>query len=127
MIDYLRRYVSEEEAKADALVAPFLLGGEWDTARVIPAVRVYTLGEEITNVYGNTYHVRIFLPYWYLWVSLPTVEQELVATSVIVADRRQWELEGEYIIHSLIPAEDFPSYYADNTMAGAGYPFGQVL
>lgn len=116
MIDHLVRYDGEAEALADPLVARFVIEGKWDTSRVIPGVRVYTLGEPVETEDGPQ-ETREYLSYWYLWIALP--ERDEALTCMVVADR-----ESRTVLSSLIPAEDWPLYHCEPVIAGSNYPFG---
>lgn len=125
MIDHLRRYTDEEEAKADPLVSVFIFEEEWDASRVIPGCRVYTVTGTHEDDEGNIVEDREYLPYWYLWIATPTVLEQLVGVSIIIADREK-ALAGEpFIIDTLISAEDLPRYNIEPVIAGSNYPFGR--
>lgn len=119
MIDHLRRYDSEADAIADPLVAGFLTEGRWDTSRVIPGVRVYTVTGTTTDDEGNEVETREYLPYWYLWIALPEIDDDLAEASMVVADR-----ETRTVLSSRIPEADWSLYHCEPVIAGSDYPFG---
>ncbi len=119
MIDYLIRFDDEDAARASAVALPYLVDGEWITSVVIPGVRVYTVTGTAVDDEGNEVESREYLPYWYLWVALPSLDETLAARSMVVADR-----ESRQVLSSLIPQHDWPMYHCDPVIAGSDYPFG---
>lgn len=118
MIDHLLRYNNEAAAIADPLVAAYRTEDGWDTSRVIPGVRVYTLGEPVETEDGPQ-ETREYLPYWYLWIALDEQDDDLAAACMVVADR-----ESRTVLSSLIPPEDWHLYHCEPVIAGSDYPFG---
>lgn len=117
MIDHLIRYADEAAALADPMVATYRAEDGWDTSRVIPSVRVYTVIGTTTDDEGSQVEVRGYLPYWYLWIALPERREDL--TCMVVADR-----ESRTVLSSLIPPEDWHLYHCEPVIAGSDYPFG---
>lgn len=114
MIDYLLRFA--DEAAARAACPQFRTEEGWDTSRVIPACRVYTLTDGIPE----------YLPYWYLWVALPALDAALTTMPecMIAADREAAAASEPYALFSRVPAADLPAYHVEPVIAGSRHPFG---
>lgn len=125
MIDHLRRYDTEADAIADPLVAAYRTDDGWDTSRVIPGCRVYTVTGTTKDAEGNEVETREYLPYWYLWIAVPEVIDALRGKSIIIADRGK-ALAGDptFIVDTLMPPEALPLYQIEPVIAGSNYPFG---
>lgn len=124
MIDHLRRYDTEAEALTDPLVAAYRTGDGWDTSRVIPGCRVYTVTGTTTDGEGNEVEVREYLPYWYLWLAVPAVIEALRGKCIIIADREKALAGQPFIIETLMPPEALALYQIEPVLAGSNYPFG---
>lgn len=125
MIDHLRRYDTEADAIADPLVADYRTEDGWDTSRVIPGCKVYTVTGTTKDGEGNEVEVREYLPYWYLWIAVPEVIEALKGRCIIIADREK-ALAGDpaFIIDTLMAPETLPLYHIEPVIAGSRYPFG---
>lgn len=124
MIDHLRRYDTEADAIADPLVAAYRTEDGWDNSRVIPGCRVYTVTGTATDGEGNTVETREYLPYWYLWIAVPTVIEALRGKCIIIADREKSLRREPFIIETLMPPEALAIYQIEPVIAGSNYPFG---
>lgn len=124
MFDHLRRYDTEAEALADPLVAAYRTEDGWDTSRVIPGCRVYTVTGTTTDSDGNTVETREYLPYWYLWLAVPAVIEPLRGKCIIIADREKALAGQSFIIETLMPPEALALYQIEPVIAGSNYPFG---
>lgn len=124
MFDHLRRYDTEAEALADPLAAAYRTEDGWDTSRVIPGCRVYTVTGTTTDGEGNTVETREYLPYWYLWLAVPAVIDALRGKCIIIADREKALAGQPFIVETLMPPEALALYQIEPVIAGSNYPFG---
>jgi len=124
MIDHLRRYDTEADAIADPLVAAYRTDDGWDTSRVIPGCRVYTVTGTTTDGEGNEVEVREYLPYRYLWLAVPAVIEALRGKCIIIADREKALAGQPFIVETLMPPEALALYQIEPVIAGSNYPFG---
>lgn len=130
MIDHLLRFA--DEAAAIAVCPQFYRQADdeapagWDQSRVIPGVRVYQVTGTDTDAEGNPFDVRAYEPWWYLWVSLPAIDDALAAMDdcMIVADREAAERGESYVRTLRIPPDNLPNYFVEPVMGGSRYPFG---
>ncbi len=125
MFDHLRRYDTEAEALDDPLVAAYRLEDGWDTSRVIAGCRVYSVTGTTTDGEGNTVETREYLPYWYLWIAVPAVIDDLRGKCIIIADREK-ALAGDptFVVDTLMPPQALALYQIEPVIAGSNYPFG---
>lgn len=124
MIDHLRRYDTVADAIADPLVAVYRAEDGWDTSRVIPGCRVFTITGTTTDEEGNTVETREYLPYWYLWIATPEVIEALRGNCIIIADREAANRGEPFIIETMMSPEQLPLYQIEPVIAGSRYPFG---
>lgn len=124
MIDHLRRYDTEADALADPLVSAYRTEDGWDTSRVIPGCRVYTVTGTATDGEGNPVETREYLPYWYLWIAERTVIDALRGQCIIIADRAKANAGQSFIVETLMPQEALALYQIEPVIAGSNYPFG---
>lgn len=125
MIDHLLRFPNE--AAAIVACSQFRPAEGWDTSQVVPGCRVYIVtGTSTDPETGAPVEVREYLPYWYLWVALPALDEALTAMPecMIAADREAAGRGEPYALFSRIPAENLPSYFVEPVIAGSRYPFG---
>lgn len=99
----------------------------WDTSRCLPNVKVWRPQDDIvsTDEGGNELRTHVYLPYWYIIISLPERDQSL--SCMLITDREKAIAGEPFILHSLIPAENLNDYEMAPLFAGCRYPFGTVV
>lgn len=70
----------------------------------------------------------VALPYFYLWVALPEIDETLAGLPecVIVADRAAAERGESFVLWATLPATELDVYSVEPVIAGSNYPFGRV-
>lgn len=130
MIDHLVRFDSEDDARADATCGAYYVDGAWRGDCCIPGVVVWrpadNTQETVSGPDGDmVVTVRHPLPYWYLLIALPVMNDALRnhPTCMIAADRDAAALgDPAYVIYSPVPPDQLGDYFVEPTFAGSRYP-----
>lgn len=90
--------------------------------------RVYTIGSATDPETGQATAVREYLPYDYVWASLPQLSEAIRndARCMIVADAEAAERGAAFVLQCALPPEEFAQYFVEPVRMGSRYPFGQV-
>lgn len=125
--DHLIRFDDEDAAKADPTIGTYWSDETgWDTSRMLTSasglsVSAITGEHEVTDPDTGETHMEPTLqplPYFYVCLCLPQVDEDLKARAMIVADR-----DNDAILHSLIPVEQLAGFRITPVIAGMSYAF----
>lgn len=142
MYDHLMRFETENDAKADPVMAAYWHAGQdeepgsWDTSRCIPGVSVYAVTgtETVDDGQGGEYEREVRESYsgWFINVALPVMSAELRDVDGnacrLIASREAADLGQPFLVYvapDMVP-EILGEARVEPTFAGSNYPFGQI-
>lgn len=117
MIDYLEKFASEDDAKADPVVGAYFVNGAWRDTVCVPGVKVWDSRLDVagTDADGNPIITHQFMPYWYVMIASDVPNDTLLnaASCALAVD---WS--GPTVLKSDIPINQIAFYQVSPVIEG---------